>query len=679
MASIGSKSVGTDVYINLNGERVPVRLIHKGNPAPDVYDSSCEGAWLWLKDGYEKVQWNTSRTNDYETSTHVLALKNDMEGAFDPDIWGLIKSVKIPYRSGGGLNGTDKITADGFLCKLFDLCGGEVGYTDGSSPYFPGTGSVLEYFSGTNPGTDEKRIVQFQGVAANWWTRDPAKNSNETVFTTPVVGGNSPGYTDSSFVTAFAFIVPLNAGVREDGTLVPSLLDPPTLTVAPVVAGKDAIAIWTASVDPEGRPVSYVLEKSPDGETGWAEIYSGDGLTYSYKATEQHYLRVKAVDADGVSSDYSNVVTVFVTDASRYGRGVGNAVAVSGLTASPVVILPGVLYGRAIGGYAGKGSDLIAWTLSGTTLIRYDEKAQTEIATNVYTGSLADAVGTLDKCVWVVFYNTSRNNRPTFRKYSLETGELLGEYETTGYFNYVPVRSSVSLGSDNDTVWLASAHRSGGSSSSPDYSTYTTQLHAGVVTGPLATATRDYSRAVAEACGTKDGGCLVRATKSNSMYADQIYKYNSALTRSNFGTSQGADNTTQDPTTGDVFYYESTYSAVNKNNTTRWLSTPRPESGRKGLSATSLGLLVYAGYNSGAYLYSYSTRAQLMTVPGGNQFLGLTPQGIPLFYELSGNRIVKIGPSYEIEEVMPLKYTPSPIPQNAYRLGNGVPSWATES
>ena len=326
MGALQNSAVGDVLTIQINGAPARVCLLHKGNPDPDIYDASCNGAWLWLMDGYEEIQWNTTRSNIYSTSTYINHLKDDLAGIFDPSIWEIIQTVKIPYRSGGGLNGTDETGANGFECKLFPLCGLELGYTSASSPYFPQVGSVLDYFSGTSPDTDAKRIVKFNGSPVNWWSRDPATNSDLTVFTTSTAGGNSPGYTDSSFVSAFAFILPLNTYVDENGEIVSDQPVPsPTITSPQdVVWGIPATATCTTVEDPNGGTVSYSWGLSYDG-TSWQTL-SGSSNSCTYSAFGDHYLRVQAVSTTGDSSDYAQSALVQVSSWGPqiiYGRGIG--------------------------------------------------------------------------------------------------------------------------------------------------------------------------------------------------------------------------------------------------------------------------------------------------------------------------------------------------------------------
>ena len=65
---LGAKAVGSIVKIKVNGAAKDFIIVHQGKPS-SVYDDSCNGTWLLMKDIYEKRQWNSSNTNDYANST----------------------------------------------------------------------------------------------------------------------------------------------------------------------------------------------------------------------------------------------------------------------------------------------------------------------------------------------------------------------------------------------------------------------------------------------------------------------------------------------------------------------------------------------------------------------------------------------------------------------------------
>lgn len=99
---LGAKAVGSTVKIKVNGTVKDFIIIHQGKPS-SVYDDSCNGTWLLMKDIYEKRQWNSSNTNDYANSTIHSYLNSTFLNLLESNIKTAIKQVKIPYRKGSGL------------------------------------------------------------------------------------------------------------------------------------------------------------------------------------------------------------------------------------------------------------------------------------------------------------------------------------------------------------------------------------------------------------------------------------------------------------------------------------------------------------------------------------------------------------------------------------------------
>ena len=168
---LGDLEVGSTVKINVNGTPREFLVVHQGVPS-SLYDESCDGTWLLMKDIYENRQWHSSNVNKYESSTIHSYLNSTFLDLFDSNIKDAIKQVKIPYRKNGGSGGTDQSGANGLSAKIFLLSGYEVGWTTSDSQYFPQDGAKLDYFIASSGG-NSKRIANFDGVAAVWWLRSP--------------------------------------------------------------------------------------------------------------------------------------------------------------------------------------------------------------------------------------------------------------------------------------------------------------------------------------------------------------------------------------------------------------------------------------------------------------------------------------------------------------------------
>lgn len=191
-----SLAVGSAVKLMEGGTAVEYLVVNQGIPEnSSLYDASCDGTWLLMKDIYENRQWNSSNVNNLENSTIHSYLNGTFLNLFESNIRDAIKQVKLPYRKNGGSGGSDQSGANGLLCKIFLLSGYEVGWTTSDYSYFPVDGAKLSYFeSGTGTSANNKRIANLNSSAADWWLRSP-----DTNYTNLVCGVSSNGsYNGSS-------------------------------------------------------------------------------------------------------------------------------------------------------------------------------------------------------------------------------------------------------------------------------------------------------------------------------------------------------------------------------------------------------------------------------------------------------------------------------------------------
>lgn len=206
--------IGQMIKLNLNGTPWEWLVVHQGLPS-DIYDASCNGTWLLLKDIYEKRQWNSSNVNKLENSTIHSYLNGDFQNLFDSNIKDAIKQVKIPYRKNGGSGGTDQSGANGLSAKIFLLSGYEVGWTTSDSSYFPVDGEKLDYFTASSGG-NSKRIANFNGSSDYWWLRSPLAVNTNYVWRVDSGGGYRNSYASNSFGIRPAIILPSDMLVTDD-------------------------------------------------------------------------------------------------------------------------------------------------------------------------------------------------------------------------------------------------------------------------------------------------------------------------------------------------------------------------------------------------------------------------------------------------------------------------------
>lgn len=212
----GDFAVGSVVKLMENGTAVEYIVVNQGIPsASSLYDASCDGLWLLRKDIYESRPWDSSNSNKYESSTIYTYLNEDFFNLLGPIEQSSIKQVIIPYRSGGGLYGTNKSGSDGLSCKIFLLGGYELGWTTSNNQYFPIDGAVLDYFQNTE-STDTKRIANLDGSASYWWLRTPHTFNSKYVWRVIQSGGCDGRDASNSFGIRPALILPSNAVFDKD-------------------------------------------------------------------------------------------------------------------------------------------------------------------------------------------------------------------------------------------------------------------------------------------------------------------------------------------------------------------------------------------------------------------------------------------------------------------------------
>lgn len=224
LSSAGTKietlNVGQSVYANVGGVRKEFIVVHQGLPS-SLYDASCDGTWLLMKDIYDNRQWNSRNSNAYETSDINTYLNGPFFNLFDSNIQGIIKQVKIPYRKNGGSGDADQSGANGLSAKIFLLSGYEVGWTTSNHEFFPQDGTKLSYFeSGTGTSANKKRTAYLNGSAAIWWLRSPSIGYTDRVWRIGAGGSYDYNNVFSSFGIRPALILPSDALVNDEFELI---------------------------------------------------------------------------------------------------------------------------------------------------------------------------------------------------------------------------------------------------------------------------------------------------------------------------------------------------------------------------------------------------------------------------------------------------------------------------
>ena len=432
---LGAKAVGSIVKIKVNGAAKDFIIVHQGKPS-SVYDDSCNGTWLLMKDIYEKRQWNSSNTNDYANSTIHSYLNSTFLNLLEPNIKRAIKQVKLPYRKGSGSSETVTSGSNGLSAKIFLLSAAETSF---SHAYMPsGEGTELAYFKGcADDSSDSKRVAYFGRFADFWWLRSPSCSgySNYALYVGSD-GGLDDYLSPSSYGIRPAFVLPSTLLVSDDGTVstntAPST--PWNISVPSSIMGGTNISIsWAKSSDDESNLSGYKVERSTNGGWSWSQIYQGTATSttnnVAFGTTSVMY-RVKAYDTDGLESGWrtSSQVTVVNNNAP---------------SAPPSIAVPKDVKG---------GSTLvISWTaasdsdgnLSGYILERSTDGGSAY--TQVYKGNALTYTDTITNGWSTVMYRVK-----AYDTEGLESGYTTSAIRTVRY-NVAPAinASSTSLGEKN--------------------------------------------------------------------------------------------------------------------------------------------------------------------------------------------------------------------------------------
>lgn len=229
-AKLGTKAVGSIVKLKVGGTATEFIVVHQGKPG-SMYDESCNGTWLLMKDIYENRVWQSGDINKYESSDIHAYLNSTFLNLFDSNIKDAIKQVKIPYRKNGGSDGTDQSGANGLPCKVFLLSGPEAGLA--GARYIPNDGTKLDYFN-ANTGVDSERIAYLSGTATAWWLRSPSTYSANYVLVVNSDGGYNDDYAFNSCGIRPALILPQDTEVDSSGNVTPP---PPPATHKTLING----------------------------------------------------------------------------------------------------------------------------------------------------------------------------------------------------------------------------------------------------------------------------------------------------------------------------------------------------------------------------------------------------------------------------------------------------------
>lgn len=291
---LSTKAVGSTVKLKVNGTAKEFIVVHQGKPS-SVYDESCNGTWLLMKDIYENRVWQSGNINKYESSDIHSYLNNTFLKLFDSNIQGAIKQVKLPYRKNGGSGGTTQQGANGLPCKIFLLSAPEVHYEH--SYIDSGEGAVLSYFAScvTN-NADSKRVAYLNGAAAYWWLRSPLTDYTNVVWHVLTDGDYGLNNASYSYGIRPALVLPSTLLVSDDGTV--STNTPPTITSTSGASGVNlgsktaAFSFKYTPNDADGDKLTVTEKLDGVVKKTRTNVTSGTQLTFECASTAAEFQKI---------------------------------------------------------------------------------------------------------------------------------------------------------------------------------------------------------------------------------------------------------------------------------------------------------------------------------------------------------------------------------------------------
>ena len=291
---LSTKAVGSTVKLTVNGKAREFIVVHQGKPS-SVYDESCNGTWLLMKDIYENRVWQSGNINKYESSDIHSYLNNTFLKLFDSNIQGAIKQVKLPYRKNGGSGGTTQQGANGLPCKIFLLSAPEVHYEH--SYIDSGEGAVLSYFAScvTN-NADSKRVAYLNGSAALWWLRSPHTGITNYVWLVRSGGDYGSSNASNSDGIRPALVLPSTLLVSDDGTV--STNTPPTITSTSGASGVNlgsktaAFSFKYTPNDADGDKLTVTEKLDGVVKKTRTNVTSGTQLTFECASTAAEFQKI---------------------------------------------------------------------------------------------------------------------------------------------------------------------------------------------------------------------------------------------------------------------------------------------------------------------------------------------------------------------------------------------------
>lgn len=314
---LGDMAVGSTVKIKVNGTVKDFIIVHQGKPS-SIYDDSCDGTWVLLKDVYTTSTFG-SRNNSYKDSSIHSYLNSTFYDLIDSDIRAVIKQVKIPYWYGTGRDGSLATGSNGLSTKVFLLSCYEIGARNGYG--IPNDGAELDYFKSGD------RVAYGSGGATTWWQRSPQTGNTYNVwFVNSAGSSNVNNYGNPNGVRP-AFVLPSLLVVFNDGTVTgnfaPEVTSDSGATGTELGEKNAPFMVGYTVTDKNGDPMTVTEKLDGTEQVVKTEVATGTALTVEWLSEKVGYQQVLSGShtitltvSDGkISVDWTATFTKNVTGA----------------------------------------------------------------------------------------------------------------------------------------------------------------------------------------------------------------------------------------------------------------------------------------------------------------------------------------------------------------------------
>lgn len=283
---LGDMAVGSTVKIKVNGTVKDFIIVHQGKPS-SIYDDSCDGTWVLLKDVYTTSTFGR-RNNSYEDSNIHSYLNSTFYDLIDSDIRAVIKQVKIPYWYGTGRDGSLATGSNGLSTKVFLLSCYEIGARNGYG--IPNDGAELDYFKSGD------RVAYGSGGATTWWQRSPQTGNTYNVwFVNSAGSSNVNNYGNSNGVRP-AFVLPSLLVVFNDGTVTgnfaPEVTSDSGATGTELGEKNAPFMVGYTVTDKDGDPMTVTEKLDGTEQVVKTEVATGTALTVEWLSEKVGYQQV---------------------------------------------------------------------------------------------------------------------------------------------------------------------------------------------------------------------------------------------------------------------------------------------------------------------------------------------------------------------------------------------------